>query len=105
MLSMTISLFQSESALVSIIQDSLVSEGSAGRVIATRSICFCRLILNIEYHSITDEKRRSLECGFLTNGVRVVSYKVLVTIYWKSYELFFAFKFQIVRFLVARLIV
>ena len=82
--SMIKSLFQSESALVSSIQDSLVSEGPAGRVIATPSICLCRLLLNIEYHFFPAEERRSLKCGFLTNEVRVASYNLRVTIYCKS---------------------
>ena len=95
MLSMTISLFQSESALVSIIQDSLVSEDPARRVIATPSICLCRLLLHIECHSFPAEERRSLICGFLTNEVRVVSYNLRVTIYCNSYDLFFMYKFRV----------
>ena len=66
---MTKSLFQSESALFSIVQDSLVSEGPAGMVIATQSICSCILLLNIKYHSFPVQEGRFLECGFLTNEV------------------------------------
>ena len=93
--SVTKSLFQSESALFSIIQDSLVSEDPARRVIATPSICLCRLLLHIECHSFPAEERRSLICGFLTNEVRVVSYNLRVTIYCNSYDLFFMYKFRV----------
>ena len=86
--------FQSESSIVSIIQDSLVSRGPAGIVIATTSICLCRFLLNIEYHSFPAEEIRYLKCGFLINEVRVASYNFWVTIYCKSYELFFTYKFR-----------
>ena len=93
--SVTKSLLQSESALVSIIQDLLVSEDPDRRVIATPSICLCILLLNIECHSFPVEERRSLICGFLTNEVRVVSYNLRVTIHCNSYDLFFMFKFRV----------
>ena len=89
--SMTKPLLESESA--SIIEDSLITEGAAGRVIATWKICLCRL--NIEYHSFPSEVRRSLKCGFLANKVQIASYNLQVTIHCKSFELIFTFKFRV----------